>query len=123
MRAARAAARADVVVEQATLAPDGTRATFATPSGPLAIESPLVGGFNLDNLALAVGMAIAGGLDGRAIAEGAARLPGVPGRLERVPNPRGVLCLVDYAHTPDALERAIAAARPLAAGLAERRGG
>jgi UDP-N-acetylmuramoyl-L-alanyl-D-glutamate--2,6-diaminopimelate ligase len=107
---------ADVVIERATLSPDGTRATFATPSGPLEIDSPLVGGYNLDNLALSVGMAIAGGLEGRAIAEGAARLPGVPGRLERVPNPRGVLCLVDYAHTPDALERAIAAARPLATG-------
>ena len=112
-----AAARgADVVVQKSTLAPDGTRVTFATPSGPLEIASPLVGGYNLDNLALAVGMAIAGGLDGSAIAEGAARLPGVPGRLERVANGRGVLCLVDYAHTPDALERAIAAARPLAAG-------
>jgi len=113
---------ADVVVERSTLAPDGTRATFATPSGPLEITSPLVGGYNLDNLALAVGMAIAAGLDGRAIAEGAARLPGVPGRLERVSNGRGVLCLVDYAHTPDALERAIAAARPLAAGAGERPG-
>ncbi len=36
-----------------------------------------------------------------------------PGRLERVMNDRGVLCVVDYAHTPDALERAIAAMRPL----------
>ncbi len=44
---------------------------------------------------------------------GLARLPGVPGRLERVANERGVLCLVDYAHTPDALARAIAAVRPL----------
>ncbi len=105
---------ADVVVEEAQLTPGGTRATFATPSGRLDIASPLVGGYNLDNLALSVGMAIAAGLDARAIAEGAGRLPGVPGRLERVANGRGVLCLVDYAHTPDALERAIAAARPLA---------
>jgi UDP-N-acetylmuramoyl-L-alanyl-D-glutamate--2,6-diaminopimelate ligase len=107
---------ADLVVERAELSPEGTRATFATPSGKLEIATPLVGGYNLDNLALAVGMAFAAGLDPRAIADGAARLPGVPGRLERVANPRGVLCLVDYAHTPDALERAIAAARPLAGG-------
>ncbi|HVV17488.1 MAG TPA: UDP-N-acetylmuramoyl-L-alanyl-D-glutamate--2,6-diaminopimelate ligase [Polyangia bacterium] len=113
---------ADVVVQRATLSAGGTRATFATPTGSLEIESPLVGGYNLDNLALAVGMAIAGGLDGRAIAEGAAGLSGVPGRLERVPNRRGVLCLVDYAHTPDALERAIAAARPLAAASGATRG-
>jgi len=107
---------ADLVVERAELSPGGTRATFATPGGRLEIASPLVGGYNLDNLALSVGMAIAAGLDPNAIVEGAARLPGVPGRLERVANGRGILCLVDYAHTPDALERAIAAARPLAAG-------
>jgi UDP-N-acetylmuramoyl-L-alanyl-D-glutamate--2,6-diaminopimelate ligase len=113
-RAPGAAARgAEVVVERHRFEPDGTRATFATPSGPLEIATPLVGGYNLDNLALAVGMALARGLDPAAIAAGAARLPGVPGRLERVPNARGVLCLVDYAHTPDALERAIAAVRPL----------
>jgi len=115
-RAGAGARGADLVVERAELSPTGTQATFATPSGKLEIASPLVGGYNLDNLALSVGMALAAGLDAGAIVEGAARLPGVPGRLERVANARGVLCLVDYAHTPDALERAIAAARPLAGG-------
>ncbi|HLK91274.1 MAG TPA: UDP-N-acetylmuramoyl-L-alanyl-D-glutamate--2,6-diaminopimelate ligase [Polyangia bacterium] len=122
-RAPGAGARgAEVVVERHRFEPDGTRASFATPSGPLEIVTPLVGGYNLDNLALAVGMAIARGLDPAAIAAGAARLPGVPGRLERVPNARGVLCLVDYAHTPDALERAIAAVRPLVAPTEKRPG-
>ncbi len=41
---------------------------------------------------------------------------GVPGRLERVANQAGILCVVDYAHTPDALERALDALRPLTAG-------
>ena len=41
---------------------------------------------------------------------------GVPGRLERVENERGFGVFVDYAHTPDALERAIAALRPLTRG-------
>jgi UDP-N-acetylmuramoyl-L-alanyl-D-glutamate--2,6-diaminopimelate ligase len=104
---------ADVVVERHLFEPHGTHATLATPLGTLEIATPLVGGYNLDNLALAVGMAIAGGLEADAIVKGAARLPGVPGRLERVANARGVLCLVDYAHTPDALARAIAAVRPL----------
>jgi len=108
-----AARGADVVVERRRFEPDGTRATVATPTGKLEIVTPLVGGYNLDNLALAIGMAVARGIAGDAIVAGAARLPGVPGRLERVPNGRGVLCLVDYAHTPDALERAIAAVRPL----------
>ena len=74
-----------------------------------------MGDFNLQNIVLAVGMAIARGLDAGAIATGLRRLPGVPGRLEPVSNDRGVLCVVDYAHTPDALERAIAAVRPLVA--------
>jgi UDP-N-acetylmuramoyl-L-alanyl-D-glutamate--2,6-diaminopimelate ligase len=49
------------------------------------------------------------------IAAGIGELAGVPGRLERVANDRGVLCVVDYSHTPDALERAIEAMRPLVA--------
>ena len=44
----------------------------------------------------------------------------VPGRLERVANEAGVLCVVDYAHTPDALERALATLRPLTRGRLHR---
>jgi len=106
---------ADVVVARHVFDPNGTRATVETPIGKLELATPLVGGYNLDNLALAVGMAVARGIEADAIVAGAARLPGVPGRLERVANARGVLCLVDYAHTPDALARAIAAVRPLVA--------
>jgi UDP-N-acetylmuramoyl-L-alanyl-D-glutamate--2,6-diaminopimelate ligase len=109
-------AHADVVVEHATLDADGTRLTFATPRGRLELQSQLVGGFNLDNLALAVGMAVAADLPFEAIISGVAGLPTVPGRLERVPNARGVLCVVDYAHTPDALLRALEAVRPFVRG-------
>ncbi len=114
-RGAGAQARgADVVVEARSLGADGTRATLATPLGRLEIASTLVGEYNLSNLAIAVGMAVARELPADAIVAGAARVA-VPGRLERVANDRGVLCVVDYAHTPDALERAIAAMRPLVA--------
>ena len=111
----RQAAGADIVVEKQTLGASGTRATLATPIGRLEIASPLVGEYNLSNLSTAVGMAVARGLPADAIVAGAAGLAGVPGRLERVENRRGVLCVVDYAHTPDALKRAIAAMRPLVA--------
>jgi UDP-N-acetylmuramoyl-L-alanyl-D-glutamate--2,6-diaminopimelate ligase len=106
---------ADVVVEAAELGADGTRATLVTPVGRLPIESPLVGDYNLANLALATGMAVARGLPADAIVAGAADIA-VPGRLERVANDRDVLCVVDYAHTPDGLERAIGAMRPLTRG-------
>jgi len=104
------APNADIVVERSVLDAGGTRATFATPLGRIEIETPLVGDYNLENLAIAVGMAVARELPADAIARGAADVA-VPGRLEKVANARGVLCVVDYAHTPDGLERAIAAMR------------
>jgi UDP-N-acetylmuramoyl-L-alanyl-D-glutamate--2,6-diaminopimelate ligase len=109
-------AGADVVAERVVMDADGIRATFATPKGAVDVASPLVGDFNLENLTLAVGMGVAADLPVDAIAGGLSGVAGVPGRLERVPNDRGVLCVVDYAHTPDALERAIAAVRPYARG-------
>ena len=104
---------ADIAVAARELSAAGTRARFRTPVGDIGVESPLVGEFNLSNIALAVGMGVGRGLPPRAIAAGVGALATVPGRLERVANERGVLCVVDYAHTPDALERAIAALRPL----------
>jgi UDP-N-acetylmuramoyl-L-alanyl-D-glutamate--2,6-diaminopimelate ligase len=106
-------ARANVFVERSTLDARGTHATFSTPVGRIEIDTPLVGDYNLENLAIAVGMAIARELPADAIARGAAEVA-VPGRLEKVANARGVLCVVDYAHTPDGLERAVAAMRAVA---------
>ncbi|MGO9288085.1 MAG: UDP-N-acetylmuramoyl-L-alanyl-D-glutamate--2,6-diaminopimelate ligase [Polyangia bacterium] len=107
---------ADVAVLDRRLGAEGTTLRLDTPSGPLAIASPLVGEFNLANILLATGMALAHGIDRDAITTGISRVGGVPGRLERVTNPAGVLCLVDYAHTPDALERALDVLRPLSTG-------
>jgi UDP-N-acetylmuramoyl-L-alanyl-D-glutamate--2,6-diaminopimelate ligase len=64
----------------------------------------------------AVGVGCALGLSDEVIARGIARLAAVPGRLEKVDNGRGVAVLVDYAHTPDALEKALQVARQLTAG-------
>jgi UDP-N-acetylmuramoyl-L-alanyl-D-glutamate--2,6-diaminopimelate ligase len=107
---------ADVRVVDCRLDDRGIHASFATPAGRLDIQSRLVGDFNLANLTLAVGAALGLGLPLSAIAAGIAEQGGVPGRLERVDNDAGVLCLVDYAHTPDALERAMAAVRPVTRG-------
>jgi UDP-N-acetylmuramoyl-L-alanyl-D-glutamate--2,6-diaminopimelate ligase len=112
----RQARGADVAVLDRKLGADGTTLRLHTPSGPLAITSPLVGEFNLANILLATGMALAHGLERDAIATGISRVSGVPGRLQRVTNSAGVLCLVDYAHTPDALERALDVLRPLSTG-------
>jgi UDP-N-acetylmuramoyl-L-alanyl-D-glutamate--2,6-diaminopimelate ligase len=68
-----------------------------------------VGQFNAENVLAAVAGAKALGIDARAIEEGVRRLAAVPGRLERVPNERGLRVYVDFAHKVDALERVLQA--------------
>jgi murE/murF fusion protein len=92
----------------------GITARIATPRGELAVEArPLIGQYNVDNIALAVGICEALGLPHEAITRGIARLGGVPGRVERVANGAGLDIFVDYAHTPDALRNVLATLRPL----------
>jgi UDP-N-acetylmuramoyl-L-alanyl-D-glutamate--2,6-diaminopimelate ligase len=83
-----------------------------TPAGEVSLTSRLVGTHNLENLLLALGIAHALDLDVARAAEALSNEPGAPGRLERCDEPGDdVMALVDYAHTPDALEKALAAAR------------
>lgn len=110
------ATRAELVVEHFTSTRDGIRAELRTPAGPLSVTSPLFGAHNVENLLVTVGCAQALDLERDVIAEGLRSASGAPGRMERVPDRRGVLVLVDYAHTPDALTRALSALRPLTSG-------
>ncbi len=107
---------ADIRVTRAEQTVDGIAAEFATPVGPVGFRSPLIGAFNLENLGVAVGIGVALGLSAEGIARGLGDVGGVPGRLERVDNDRGFGIFVDYAHTPDALERVMAALKPLTRG-------
>ncbi len=88
----------------------GISGTLVTPAGAIALRSPLVGAHNLENLLCAAGVAVALGLPAEAIARGLSASSGAPGRLERFSG-RGVSLFVDYAHTDDALARALAALR------------
>ncbi len=95
-----------------------TRAHVDTPAGRVDLHTPLVGPFNLDNVLVAIGLCVAVGIDTSAIADGLAHTRGAPGRLEAVavPGVVGPVVLVDYAHTPDAVERTLAVLRPLTRG-------
>jgi MurE/MurF fusion protein len=110
--ATRASAEIRVVANDSTVR--GIWATIATPRGDVALQArPLIGHYNVANLALATGIAEALRIPHEAIARGIASLPGVPGRVERVANDADLDIFVDYAHTPDALHNVLSALRPL----------
>jgi UDP-N-acetylmuramoyl-L-alanyl-D-glutamate--2,6-diaminopimelate ligase len=94
----------------------GLRGQLAVRSRPLDFTSPLIGAANLQNIMGAVAVGAALNLPADAISEGIEQLRSVPGRLEKVENRLGISVLVDYAHTPDALEKVLGAVRPLAQG-------
>ena len=114
LRVSAAQHHAEIAVIEQDSTVRGIVARIATPRGEVAIEAqPLIGHYNVENLALAVGIAEALGLSHDVIARGIATLPGVPGRVERVANAAELDVFVDYAHTPDALQNVLAALRPL----------
>ncbi len=109
---------AEIRAETIERSPAGLRATVHTPMGRVTLRSPLVGDFNLDNLMVGIGLGLGLGLDLEGMAEALRTCGGAPGRLERVAvgGVPGPTVLVDYAHTPDAVERALEAVRPTCRG-------
>jgi UDP-N-acetylmuramoyl-L-alanyl-D-glutamate--2,6-diaminopimelate ligase len=109
------AAQADVRLADATSTLAGSRGTLIAGGERIDFESRLVGGAHLENVVLAAGAAWALGIDWTHVLEGLRRTPAPAGRVEQIAGP-GFTVVVDYAHTPDALERVLAALRPLTPG-------
>jgi UDP-N-acetylmuramoyl-L-alanyl-D-glutamate--2,6-diaminopimelate ligase len=104
----------DLSVEGARPGPGGLDLRIRGPGGESSIGLRMIGLHNGANAAAAILAADALGIDARHWLQGLESLRGVPGRLEVVhPDP---LVVVDYAHTPDALERALRAMRQHARG-------
>ena len=117
LRCSREDPCAELRLEQLRCDLSGLSAELVLGEQRLALRSPLLGDYSADNLLLAAGCALAVGTRLKDVVEGATALAGVPGRLERVDNGRSnYAVLVDYAHTPDALRRALATLRPLCPG-------
>jgi UDP-N-acetylmuramoyl-L-alanyl-D-glutamate--2,6-diaminopimelate ligase len=106
---------AEILLQNAGVALDGTRAEISTPVGTLDVALPLVGDFNIENLLVACGVAVGTGVSADAIVAGIAACPQVPGRVERIgADIAGApTVIVDYAHTPDAVEKLLETLRPL----------
>jgi UDP-N-acetylmuramoyl-L-alanyl-D-glutamate--2,6-diaminopimelate ligase len=107
----------DVRARELRLLPDGLRLRVATPEGETELRSPLIGRFNAYNLLAVLATLLA--LDMK-LDEAVARLAGAQapaGRVERFGGTRGLpLVVIDYAHTPDALEKILLALREHARG-------
>ena len=111
-----AAQGADVRIESVEPGARGVVTTLRDSDSRVRIELPLLGRYNGWNAAGAYTAARVLGIDSGVVVRGLAGSAGVPGRLERVDRGQPFQVVVDYAHTPDALQKALAAAREHAAG-------
>jgi UDP-N-acetylmuramyl-tripeptide synthetase len=107
---------ADYKAERINLSDDGISFKLCAKNTIREIKAPLMGGFNVDNCLSAASLALSEGIGGRVICEALATFGGVPGRLSRVKTPAGygASVFIDYAHTPDALKKALLAGKELA---------
>jgi UDP-N-acetylmuramoyl-L-alanyl-D-glutamate--2,6-diaminopimelate ligase len=106
----------DVGAESIASDKAGLKGDLITPQGKRTFQSPLIGEINVYNILAASAAAIALDIDLDSVVEGIERLERVPGRLEPVRNKRGLTIVVDYAHTPDALLKALRDVRPFVKG-------
>jgi UDP-N-acetylmuramoyl-L-alanyl-D-glutamate--2,6-diaminopimelate ligase len=107
---------ADVMARDVRYAPNATYFTLHTPVGEAGVATPLVGAFNVSNALAAASAALALSLPLEAIVAGIESVRGVPGRMERIEMGQDFLAIVDFAHTPNALKRALETAREMTRG-------
>lgn len=107
---------ADIYAQNQEFTQQGMRAHIVTPWGQGELASQLQGGFNLSNLLAVIGAACAEGHALAAVLAAVAQLKSVPGRLQVVDPEVLPLVVVDYAHTSDALEKALLALKPACQG-------
>ena len=93
-----------------------TRFRVVLPNAEVSIETQLIGRFNVSNCLAAIATAYSQGVQLDDIARGLANVTGVTGRMERIDEGQSFTVIVDYAHTPDSLEKVLTILRPLTLG-------
>lgn len=106
----------DVFARNVHLRADGTSFRLVTPHGALDVEIRLPALFNVANALAAAAIGIACDVPLPAIQHGLQALPGVPGRMERIDAGQPFTVIVDYAHTGDAVRKALAVLREVSSG-------
>lgn len=106
---------ADVYACPLSMGMDGISFDVFTPTGKQRIELKLTGDFNVYNSLAAISSAIASGIELKIIKEGLEEISNIPGRFEKIKG-KNFDVIVDYAHTPEALENLLKTARKIVRG-------
>lgn len=96
--------------------PSGLHFTAVVPGGEFAVTSPLIGRYNVYNILAAIAVGLSQGVEVVAIQAGIAAVRGIVGRMDLVDEGQDFIAIVDFAHTPNALERALETVRELTPG-------
>ncbi|MCJ7567341.1 MAG: UDP-N-acetylmuramoyl-L-alanyl-D-glutamate--2,6-diaminopimelate ligase [Anaerolineales bacterium] len=108
---------ADVVAHEISSSREGLTFKISSARGEVSVHSPLIGEYNVMNCLAAFTAAVEGlGVEPQIAADGLAQLRAIPGRMEVIDLGQPFTAIVDFAHTPNALQRALESARCLTAG-------
>jgi UDP-N-acetylmuramoyl-L-alanyl-D-glutamate--2,6-diaminopimelate ligase len=106
----------DVDASEIQLTASGSSFTATTPKGALRVVTPLVGLFNVYNILAAIAVGTLHDIDLPAMQRGIAAVEGVPGRMEHIDMGQDFSVIIDFAHTPNALDNALRTVRRLTEG-------
>jgi len=107
---------APITAGNITVSPEGLRFTLRWQSRLEEIQSPLLGRYNIENILAAASAALGLGIEVSAIQRGIASVETIEGRMQRIDQGQPFTAIIDFAHTPNALERALSTVRELTNG-------
>jgi len=110
---------ADFRIVKSSFGIDGTSIAVRYHGKDFSITSNLIGKFNIYNLAAAFAAAVSIGYDPSKACDALSKVQGVKGRFERIDSGKGFVVVVDYAHSPDSLEKTLQSAREMLASAAK----
>jgi len=107
---------ADITAQNIAYTPAATIFTAVTPDGEFAVQTKLPGPFNVYNILAAIAVGVSQAVPFEAMQEGIQAVRGVPGRMERIAMGQDFTVIVDFAHTPNALQRVLETVRSMTTG-------
>jgi len=116
VRTSSAGNPAEITASSISIRGDGTSFTLVADRDVVVINMPMIGGFNVDNALIAVGISLAAGIEIELIAKALRTAAGVPGRMHRIDAGQPFAVVVDYAHTPESLHKILGLLRSIQPG-------